>query len=69
MAEAKGTAGPPLRGFANRNYIAGSLVNSPENLFRWIREPQQVEAGTAMPNLGVTTGEARDIAAYLYSLQ
>ena len=69
IAEAKGTVGPPLRAFGSRIYISGSLLNSPENLFRWIREPQQVEAGTAMPNLGVTKEQAIDIAAYLYTLQ
>src|SRR4051812_7851800 len=69
IAEANGTVGPPLRGFGNRIYISGSLLNSPENLFRWIREPQQVEDRTAMPNLGVTKEQAIDIAAYLYTLQ
>jgi len=44
-------------------------VNTPANLFRWIRTPQQVEAGTAMPNLGVTEEQARDIASYLYTLR
>ena len=69
VAEAKGTVGPPLQGFGNRYYIAGSLVNTPEHLFRWIREPQQVEPGTAMPDLGVTEKQAADIAAYLYILK
>ena len=69
IAEAKGTVGPPLQGFGNRSYIAGSLANSPENLLRWIREPQRVQAGTAMPNLDVTEAQAADIAAYLYTLR
>ena len=47
-------------------YIAGELPNSPENAIRWIRDPKRVEPGTVMPDLGVTTAEARDIAAYLY---
>lgn len=69
VAEAKGTAGPPLQGFASRIYIAGSLVNTPENVFRWITKPQEINPGTAMPDLGVTEPQARDIAAYLYTLQ
>lgn len=69
IAEAKGTVGPPLGGFGNRTYISGSLANTPGNLVRWIRDPQQVEAGTAMPKLGVTEGQALDIAAYLYTLR
>jgi cytochrome c len=31
--------------------------------------PQSIEPGTAMPNLGVSDGRARDIAAYLYTLR
>ena len=48
---------------------AGQLVNSPDNLIRWIVDPQTVEPGTAMPNLGVILAVARDMAAYLYTLQ
>jgi cytochrome c len=69
IAEARGTVGPPLGGFANRTYIAGALVNTPENLIRWIKDPKQVEPETAMPKLGVTNGQAVDIAAYLYTLR
>ena len=55
--------------FARRAYIAGQLPNDPENLVRWIQDPQGVEPGTAMPNLGVTAAVARDMAAYLYTLR
>lgn len=60
--------GPPLTHFAKRSYVAGQLSNTPENLARWIQDPQQVEPGTAMPDLGVTAEEARNIAAYLLQL-
>lgn len=66
---ARGSVGPPLTSFARRSYIAGQLVNSPDNLISWIVDPQKVEPGTAMPNLGVVPAVARDMAAYLYSLQ
>jgi cytochrome c len=59
-------AAPPLDHFYERSYIAGRLPNTEENLLKWIQDPQQIEPGTAMPNLGVTQDEARDIAAYLY---
>jgi cytochrome c1 len=36
---------------------------------RWIRDPPGVDAKTAMPRLGVTEPDARDIAAYLYTLK
>jgi len=66
---ATGMVGPPLDGWSRRVYIAGNLANTPENLVRWIRYPQAVEPGTAMPDLGVNEADARDIAAYLYSLR
>lgn len=69
IAEANGTIGPPLQGFGSRLYIAGSLVNTPDNLSRWIESPQEVEPGTAMPDLGVTKEQAADMAAYLYTLR
>jgi cytochrome c len=66
---ANGMVGPPLTGFAGRAYIAGQLANQPDNLVRWIQDPQAVEPGTAMPNLGVVPEVARDMAAYLYTLR
>lgn len=66
---ADANVGPPLTKFAERHYIAGRLVNTPDNLVKWIMDPQEVEPGTAMPDMGVTEPEARDIAAYLYTLK
>ncbi|HEY0972439.1 MAG TPA: c-type cytochrome [Gemmatimonadales bacterium] len=59
--------GPPLTGIGKRAYVAGVLTNTPGNLVRWIRDPQGVDSLTAMPDMGVTEADARDIAAYLYS--
>jgi len=60
--------GPPLTGFAERAYVAGVLPNTPANVVRWIRHPRQVDSLTAMPDMGVGDRDARDIAAYLYTL-
>ncbi len=60
--------GPPLAGIARRQLIAGQIANTPETMVRWIRNPQNVDALTAMPNLGVTEHDARDIAAFLATL-
>ncbi|MEW5929035.1 MAG: c-type cytochrome [Gemmatimonadota bacterium] len=68
VREAVGHVGPPLTDWALRGYIAGNLRNEPEQLVRWIRDPQAIEPGTVMPNLGVSDAEARHIAAYLYTL-
>lgn len=69
VPNAHGLVGPPLILFGRRTYIAGELPNTPDNLVQWLRDPKSVEAGTAMPNLGVTEQDARDIAAYLYTLR
>ena len=69
VAAARGQVGPPLDGIANRTYLAGKLPNTPENIIRWIRDPQSIAPGTAMPELGVTEQDGKDIAAYLYTLR
>jgi cytochrome c oxidase assembly factor CtaG len=69
ISGAHGEVGPPLSGVAHRSIIAGELANTPDNMVRWIRDPQAVEPNTAMPNLGINEQSARDIAAYLYSRQ
>lgn len=64
-----GNAGPPLEQFGLRSYIAGGIPNTQQNLTRWLDNPQAVKPGTAMPDLGVSPAEARDMAAYLYTLR
>ena len=66
---ARGQVGPSLEGIAARAYLAGKLPNTPANMIKWIREPQDVQPGTAMPELGVTEQDGKDIAAYLYTLR
>lgn len=61
--------GPPLTHFGRRTFIAGRLANNEQNLARWVMDPQQVEPGTAMPDLGVSPEDARNIAAYLEQLR
>lgn len=63
-----GRVGPPLGGIAKRAYLGGELPNTPENLERWVRDPHKIEPHVAMPTLGLTQKEARDVAAYLYTL-
>lgn len=61
--------GPPLDHWGKRSYIAGALTNNQENLVRWIVDPQDVEPGTAMPDLDVNERDAVNISAYLLSLE
>jgi cytochrome c len=66
---ADGLVGPSLYGISSRVFIAGELPNTPENLTHWIQHPHAVEPHTAMPEMGVTDEDSRDIAAYLYTLR
>ncbi|HMF78537.1 MAG TPA: c-type cytochrome [Bryobacteraceae bacterium] len=66
---AHGLVGPSLAGLGSRMYIAGMLPNAPGNLVRWVKNPKSINEKTVMPNLGVTTRDAADIGAYLYSVK
>jgi cytochrome c oxidase assembly factor CtaG/cytochrome c2 len=69
IADAKGNVGPPLDHIGTRTYIAGVLRNSPENLSLWIRDPQQIVPGNAMPQMNISAEDARDITAFLRTLK
>jgi len=65
----KAWAAPPLTAWAERQYISGSLPNTPENLIAWLSDPQAIAPESAMPNLDLTEQEILDIGAYLYTLR
>ena len=46
-----------------------AVAMTPENLVIWLRDPQKVVPGNAMPNLNLTDEQSRDIAAYLSTLR
>jgi cytochrome c1 len=69
VPSAEGTVGPSLDEIGARMYLAGQIPNTTDNMLRWIRHPQQARPGTVMPEMNVTERDARDIAAYLYTLQ
>lgn len=61
--------GPSLAGMGSRTLIAGKLPNTSDNMMRFIRWPQEVDPGNAMPDMGVSEQHARDMIAYLESLK
>jgi mono/diheme cytochrome c family protein len=65
---ARGTVGPPLDNYAQRSVVAGILPNTPRVLVSWLIDPPAIEPRTAMPAVGLDESQARDIAAYLYTL-
>ncbi len=69
IRNANGVFGPPLIYMARRTYIAGEFPNQPDNLVHWIMSPTSMKPATAMPDLGLSEQDARDAAAYLYTLR
>ncbi|HTZ57506.1 MAG TPA: c-type cytochrome [Acidobacteriaceae bacterium] len=66
---AHGVVGPPLNAIAARSYIAGNFPNNPDMMVHWIMDPPAMKPATAMPDLNISELQARDIAAYLYTLR
>ena len=66
---ARGSQGPSLRAFGKRSYIAGHIPNRPDALARWLVAPSALVPDTAMPSMGVSLADARDMAAYLRGLE
>lgn len=64
----RGQVGGSLAGFADRALIAGRHPNQPDVLVRWLRDPPALSPDTAMPASNLTEAQARDVAAYLYTL-
>jgi len=65
----KGAVGPPLDHMASRQYIAGKFANNPETMIRWLQDPPAMDKETAMPAMGVTEADSRDMTAFLYTLK
>jgi cytochrome c oxidase subunit 2 len=62
--------GPDLTHLATRETLAaGLLVNTPQNLARWLADPQAVKSGSLMPNFHLSEGDVRRLVAYLETLK
>lgn len=67
---AGGRVGPDLTHIANRPYIgAGSLPNTPDNLAKWIADPQQFKPGIKMPQNLYSDEDLSALVTYLESLK
>jgi len=66
----KGLVAPDLTHVGSRTTLAaGALDNTPENLARWIMNPQSVKKGALMPDFGLTTEQIKYLTAYLEGLK
>ena len=65
--------GPSLKHWAGQSTIAKKLPNTPENLEDYIEHPERMRHGSSVKNemslSSVKPADAKDIAAYLYSLR
>jgi cytochrome c oxidase subunit 2 len=67
---ARAGVGPDLTHFASRKQLgAGIADNTPENLRRWLADPQQVKPGVMMPNFKFTDEQLAELVAYLETLK
>ena len=67
---AKGNFGPDLTHLTTRETLAaGVIANTPENLKRWVNDPQEVKPGCLMPSMKLTDNELTQVVAYLESLK
>lgn len=64
-----GRLGPSLEGFDQQGLVAGVLPNNPGNLAAFVRDAPAVKPRSAMPAMPLTETEARDIAAYLLTME
>jgi mono/diheme cytochrome c family protein len=69
IQNAVGLVGPPLDTIGERTIIAGLLANTPDNMALWLQAPQRIKPGDAMPDIGLGTADAQDIAAFLGTLR
>ena len=65
--------GPSLKHWAKQSTIAKKLPNTPANLEDYIEHPERMRHGTSVKSeitlSSVKPGDAKDIAAYLFSIQ
>jgi cytochrome c oxidase subunit II len=66
----KGYIGPDLTHFGGRTTLAaGVLKNTPENVAKWIEDPQEIKPGANMPPLLLPGPKLNALVAYLESLK
>ncbi len=62
--------GPDLTHFASRRELgAGIVENTPDNLRRWLKDPQQVKPGAKMPDFKFSGEQIGQLVAYFETLK
>jgi len=61
---------PDLTHVASRRQLgAGIMPNTPENMRRWITNPQAIKPGALMPDFNLTNEEVDQLSEYLSTLR
>lgn len=67
---ARGLQGPDLSHFTSRStMLAGMKDNNPENIAKWLNDPQKVKPGAHMPRFIFSKDSIRVLTAYLSQLK
>lgn len=67
---ANGRFGPDLTHLMSRSTIAsGAALNTPENLRRWIEDPDHAKPGSLMPAMKVADADLDALVAYMRTLR
>ena len=68
--KAQGKVGPNLTHFASRSVFAGAtLTNTPDNVAKWLADPQAVKPGNLMPDLHLAQDQINNLVVFLESLK
>jgi cytochrome c oxidase subunit 2 len=67
---ANGRFGPDLTHLMSRATLAsGAAENTPENLRRWLKDPDAIKPGSLMPAMQLSDGELDALVRYMLSLR
>jgi cytochrome c oxidase subunit 2 len=63
-------AAPDLTHVGGRTQLAAGVIpNTPQNLARWLRNPQAIKPGCQMPNFALDDERVTQLVAYLEGLR
>jgi cytochrome c oxidase subunit 2 len=66
----RGRVAPDLTHVGSRTTLAGGMLpNTPENMAKWLKDPQSVKKGVLMPDTGLETDQIEYLTAYLEGLK
>ena len=67
---AQGNYAPDLTHLMSRQTLAsGTVLNTPDNLRRWVTDPQNIKPGCLMPAFGLSDRKRDEITGYLLTLR